>query len=156
MPRSTRRRKRHGRTDLIRFGADVVVPLSIRAEIAVLKGIVATFVMSKNTRQPIYAQQRQILTTLADLLYQRGPAELDPGFAEDWRDAGTDDGTAARGRRPGGQPHRPVGTQLVRTTRPALMDAARMDADARMRPRPGLNTSALCRMLETRPPGGNE
>jgi dGTPase len=76
--------------DLIRFGADVVVPAGIQAEIAVLKGIVATFVMSRNTRQPIYAQQRQILTTLADLLYQRGPAELDPGFAEDWRAAATD------------------------------------------------------------------
>ncbi|GAB3577845.1 deoxyguanosinetriphosphate triphosphohydrolase [Leifsonia lichenia] len=79
-----------GSTNLIRFGADVVVPAPIQAEIAVLKGIVATFVMSKNTRQPIYAQQRQILTTLADLLYSRGPAELDPGFAEDWKDAGDD------------------------------------------------------------------
>ncbi|RDV44827.1 deoxyguanosinetriphosphate triphosphohydrolase [Leifsonia sp. ku-ls] len=80
-----------GHADLIRFGADVVVPTGIRAEIAVLKGIVATFVMSRNTRQPIYAQQRQILTTLADILYQRGPAELDPGFAEDWRTAETDE-----------------------------------------------------------------
>ncbi|WP_268765801.1 deoxyguanosinetriphosphate triphosphohydrolase [Leifsonia sp. Root227] len=79
-----------GSTNLIRFGADVVVPAPIQAEIAVLKGIVATFVMSKNTRQPIYAQQRQILTTLADLLYSRGPAELDPGFAEDWKDAEDD------------------------------------------------------------------
>lgn len=83
-----------GSADLIRFGADVVVPAPIQAEIAVLKGIVATFVMSKNTRQPIYAQQRQILTTLADLLYSRGPAELDPGFAEDWKDA--DDDTARK------------------------------------------------------------
>jgi dGTPase len=77
---------------LIRFGADVVVPESIRAEIAVLKGVVAAFVMSKNTRQPIYAQQRQILITLADVLYERGPSELDPGFAEDWRTADTDAG----------------------------------------------------------------
>ena len=84
-----------GSVRLIRFGADVVVPDSVRAEIEVLKGIVAAFVMSKNTRQPIYAQQRQILTTLADILYERGPAELDPGFAEDWRSAGTD---AARKR----------------------------------------------------------
>jgi dGTPase len=77
---------------LIRFGADVVVPESIRAEIAVLKGVVAAFVMSKNTRQPIYAQQRQILITLADVLHERGPSELDPGFAEDWRTADTDAG----------------------------------------------------------------
>ncbi|WP_348790166.1 deoxyguanosinetriphosphate triphosphohydrolase [Leifsonia sp. NPDC080035] len=84
-----------GRTALLRFGADVVVPAEIRAEIAVLKGIVATFVMSRNTRQPIYAQQRQILTTLADLLLSRGPDELDPGFQEDWRLAKDD---AARKR----------------------------------------------------------
>lgn len=79
-----------GGVELRRFGADVVVPDAIRAEIAVLKGIVATFVMSRNTRQPIYAQQRQILTTLADLLLSRGPQELDPGFQEDWRHAGSD------------------------------------------------------------------
>jgi dGTPase len=76
-----------GGVELRRFGADVVVPDSIRAEIAVLKGIVATFVMSRNTRQPIYAQQRQILTTLADILLARGPQELDPGFQEDWHQA---------------------------------------------------------------------
>jgi dGTPase len=80
---------------LARFGADVVVPEDIQAEIAVLKGIVATFVMSRNTRQPIYVQQRQVLTTLADVLYQHGPDELDPGFAEDWRGAPDD---AARKR----------------------------------------------------------
>ncbi|MFF1879009.1 deoxyguanosinetriphosphate triphosphohydrolase [Leifsonia sp. NPDC058230] len=72
---------------LARFGADVVVPAAIQAEIAVLKGIVATFVMSKNTRQPIYVQQRQILTTLADVLHANGPHELDAGFAEDWQTA---------------------------------------------------------------------
>ena len=79
-----------GRTALLRFGADVVVPAGIRAEIAVLKGIVATFVMSRNTRQPIYAQQRQILTGLADILLARGPEELDPGFQEDWHQAASD------------------------------------------------------------------
>jgi dGTPase len=80
---------------LIRFGANVVVPAGIQAEIAVLKGIVATFVMSKNTRQPIYTQQRQVLTTLADILYERGPRELDAGFGEDWETADDD---AARKR----------------------------------------------------------
>ncbi|MBF0671218.1 MULTISPECIES: deoxyguanosinetriphosphate triphosphohydrolase [unclassified Salinibacterium] len=80
---------------LIRFGADVVVPREIRAEIAVLKGIVAAFVMSKNTRQPIYAQQREILTSVADVLYASGPSALDPGFAADWATAADD---AARKR----------------------------------------------------------
>jgi dGTPase len=79
----------------IRFGAHIVVPREIRAEIAVLKGIVAAFVMSRNTRQPIYARQRETLTELADVLLDRGADALDPGFAADWRDATTD---AARKR----------------------------------------------------------
>ena len=82
-------------SSLIRFGADVVVPPEIQAEIAVLKGIVATFVMSRNTRQPIYARQRTMLAELADVLLATGEADLDPGFAEDWRIASDD---AARKR----------------------------------------------------------
>lgn len=72
---------------LTRFGAVVVVPRDILAEIAVLKGIVAAFVMSKNTRQPIYQEQRDILTSLADELLRRNGDGLDPGFAEDWQHA---------------------------------------------------------------------
>ncbi|MHB1171859.1 MAG: deoxyguanosinetriphosphate triphosphohydrolase [Lacisediminihabitans sp.] len=75
---------------LIRFGANIVVPPEIRAEIAVLKGIVAAFVMSTNTRKPIYTRQREVLTELAEVLLDRGPEALDPGFAADWRAAGTD------------------------------------------------------------------
>jgi len=88
-------RTHHPVASLIRFDADVVVPRSIQAEIAVLKGIVAAFVMSRNTRQPIYSQQRQVLTALADVLWETGDTHLDAGFAEDWR-AATDD--AARRR----------------------------------------------------------
>ncbi len=80
---------------LIRFDADVVVPREIQAEIAVLKGIVAAFVMSKNTRQPIYLQQRQVLTSLAEVLHDSGDEHLDPGFAADWKAAADD---AARKR----------------------------------------------------------
>lgn len=72
---------------LIRFDADVVVPREVQAEIAVLKGIVAAFVMSRNSRQPIYTQQREILIELADVLFASGGRDLDPGFAEDWAGA---------------------------------------------------------------------
>jgi dGTPase len=82
-------------TILVRFGADVVVPREIRAEIGVLKGIVAAFVMSRGTRQPIYLQQRELLTGLADALLAGGEHLLDAGFAEDWRRASDD---AARKR----------------------------------------------------------
>jgi dGTPase len=88
-------RDAHPQGSLIRFSADVVVPPSIQAEIAVLKGIVATFVMSKNTRQPIYTRQREMLTVLADELFAREGRDLETGFAEDWHAAGSD---AARKR----------------------------------------------------------
>ena len=80
-------READGEGSLIRFRASMVVPREIQAEIAVLKGIVAAFVMSRNTRQPIYAQQREVLTELADTLLERGEGSLDPGFAADWREA---------------------------------------------------------------------
>jgi dGTPase len=85
-------REAYPAASLIRFGAHVVVPREIQAEIAVLKGIVAAFVMSKNTRQPIYQQQREVLTELADHLLATGEAHLDAGSAEDWRAASDDAG----------------------------------------------------------------
>lgn len=75
---------------LARFGADLEVPRGIQAEIAVLKGIVAAFVMSANARRPIYQQQRDILVELADVLLWTGPANLDVGFAADWNAAASD------------------------------------------------------------------
>lgn len=85
----------HGTEPLVRFAASIVVPRETRAEIAVLKGIVAANVMSTNSRKPIYAQQRDTLTELADTLFERGPSAMDAGFAADWYAADSD---AARQR----------------------------------------------------------
>lgn len=74
---------------LTRFAADVVVPRGIAAEIAALKGVVAAFVMANNTRQPVYVQQREVLTALAEELHHH-PQHLDTAFAADWRDADDD------------------------------------------------------------------
>jgi dGTPase len=79
---------------LIRFGADVIVPLETQAEIAVLKGIVAANVMKTNARKPIYLEQREILTELAEALLAT-PEHLDAGFGADWNAAESD---AARKR----------------------------------------------------------
>ncbi|WP_371740008.1 deoxyguanosinetriphosphate triphosphohydrolase [Frigoribacterium sp. VKM Ac-2836] len=79
---------------LMRFGASVVVAPDVIGEIAVLKGIVAAFVMTRDNRQPIYLRQREVLTGLADALWQAGPSELDRGFAADW--ASADDDAARR------------------------------------------------------------
>jgi dGTPase len=88
-------REAYPQSSLIRFGATVIVPHQVQAEIAVLKGVVAAFVMASDARQPIYRQQRDILTDLADGLLQAGPASLDRGFADDWAEAADD---AARKR----------------------------------------------------------
>jgi len=83
-------RAAHSAGALIRFGADVVIPRETQAEIAVLKGIVAANVMSTNARKPIYAEQRDILSELADALLAGEDSLLDPGFGSDWRDAADD------------------------------------------------------------------
>lgn len=72
---------------LARYGADVVVPREIRAEIAVLKGIVAAFVMQAGRRQPAYRRQRGLLVELLQTLWELGPAELEPAYAADFRSA---------------------------------------------------------------------
>lgn len=88
-------RAAYSQGSLIRFGANVVVPRNTQAEIAVLKGIVAANVMSTNSRKPIYSQQRELLTELAEVLLATGPQHLDAGFLGDWNDAPSD---AARKR----------------------------------------------------------
>ena len=85
-------RAAEGEGELVRFGADIVVPREIRAEIAVLKGIVGANVMTTTTRQPVYLEQREILTELADALLAGEGAELDAGFAADWLEAADDAG----------------------------------------------------------------
>ncbi|EAR25398.1 deoxyguanosinetriphosphate triphosphohydrolase-like protein [marine actinobacterium PHSC20C1] len=83
-------REAHNTDALARFGGSLVVPQEIQAEIAVLKGIVAAFVMSTNARRPIYQQQRDVLTELADVLLWTAPRNLESGFAADWNDADND------------------------------------------------------------------
>jgi dGTPase len=80
---TTATRRAHPAGDLVRFGADVVVPRGIEAEIAALKGIVAAFVMANDDRRPVYLQQRELLQELADALHT-GPQHLDTAFSDDW------------------------------------------------------------------------
>jgi dGTPase len=51
--------------------------------------------MVKNSRQPIYTQQREVLTALADRIYADAPLHLEPAFGADWR-ASTDDSARRR------------------------------------------------------------
>ena len=80
---------------LARYGAEVVVPREIRAEIAVLKGIVAAYVMQSDRRQPVYRRQRGLLIELLHTLWEAGPNELEPAYAADFR-AARDEAAARR------------------------------------------------------------
>jgi dGTPase len=76
-------RERHGDGRLTRYAADVVVPEETALEVAVLKGVAATFVMSAQERQPFYARQRELLHELLEALVAGGPELLEPPFRED-------------------------------------------------------------------------
>lgn len=75
---------------LARYGADIVVPREVRAEIAVLKGIVAAFVMASGRRQPTYRRQRELLLELLEVIWESDGSELEPAFAADYRESHND------------------------------------------------------------------
>lgn len=80
-----------GNGPLIRYDADVVVPRELLAEISVLKGVAAAFVMAPREGDPLYQRQRLVLTDLVAVLYDRAEIALEETFAEDWADANDDD-----------------------------------------------------------------
>lgn len=82
-----------GPRNATRYGLQITVPEPIRHEIAVLKGIVAAFVMASGRRQPTYQRQRDLLAQLLDTVWA-DPHHLDPVFARDF--AAAEDEAAAR------------------------------------------------------------
>lgn len=81
---------------LTRYGAHVVVPREIELEIAVLKGIMGASIVTIDARRGVYAEQRRVLTRIADALWaadtlwSSGADQLDPAFAADFLHAATD------------------------------------------------------------------
>jgi dGTPase len=78
--------------ELTRYGANVVVPTGTVAEIAVLKGLAAVYVMTVEDRKPVYSRQRELLAALVEALVARSPEALDRPFATAWRQAADDAG----------------------------------------------------------------
>ncbi|MEA5454640.1 deoxyguanosinetriphosphate triphosphohydrolase [Sinomonas sp. JGH33] len=76
-----------GDAPLTRYAAQVVVPEETVMEIAVMKGLATTFVMTTDHRQPIYERQREVLHALVTALSATGDRHLEPMFAADWRAA---------------------------------------------------------------------
>jgi dGTPase len=76
---------------LVRYQGTLVVPSEVKAEIAVLKGIVSAYLMSDEKRQPYYQWQRAILSELADALLAANGKHLDTYCSSAWQEAKTDE-----------------------------------------------------------------
>ncbi|MDP9883459.1 dGTPase [Sinomonas atrocyanea] len=83
-------RAAYGSAPLTRYGGEVMVPEETVLEIAVMKGLATTFVMTTDHRQPIYERQREVLHALVTALSATGERHLEPMFAADWRAAEDD------------------------------------------------------------------
>ena len=70
-----------------RYNAHVITPVEVRAEIAVLKGLVSVFLMSKASRRPFYEWQRALLTELCDALLKANGGHLDAYSKAAWLQA---------------------------------------------------------------------
>jgi dGTPase len=86
---------RFGRSRLIRYEADLIVPDGIRTEIALLKGVGMFHVLNSPERQARRAVQRELLTELVEALWKSAPRVLDAAFAADFAEA-ADDGARLR------------------------------------------------------------
>ena len=80
-------REAAGSAPIARYYAEFRVPQDISEEIAVLKGIVAAYVMSSGRRQPTYQRQRDLLAELLDTLWHSEAAHLEPAFKDDFNAA---------------------------------------------------------------------
>ncbi|MEY3561328.1 MAG: hypothetical protein RL068_480 [Actinomycetota bacterium] len=78
------------RSSLTRYRAGVIIPSKVRSEIAVLKGIVASQVMTHNSRARYYEQQRELLIELADRLLDSNGQHLDSISLEAWQQSSSD------------------------------------------------------------------
>ncbi|MDQ2847566.1 MAG: deoxyguanosinetriphosphate triphosphohydrolase [Actinomycetota bacterium] len=75
---------------LARYGADLVVPRRLRAEVAMLKAIAIRYVMDDPVRLRVQADQQQLLAELVATLTKRGADALDATAAPRFVNAADD------------------------------------------------------------------
>jgi dGTPase len=73
-----------------RYQVEIVLDRRTQAEITLLKAIVSAAVMGHETRQPLYAHQRKVLTELLDALSDHAETALEPIFLADFGQADDD------------------------------------------------------------------
>lgn len=79
-----------GRAPLTRYHADLLMPRSTRAEIAVLKAIGVFHVTHSEDRRRRRTEQRELLSEIVATLWKTAPAGLDTAFAADFAEAPDD------------------------------------------------------------------
>ncbi|MBM7519802.1 deoxyguanosinetriphosphate triphosphohydrolase [Nocardioides nitrophenolicus] len=84
-----------GEGPFVRYVGELVIPADTWAEITVLKGIAAHYVMEAADRVALQVRQRELLAALVEVLLDRAPDALDETYAADWHAAADD---AARTR----------------------------------------------------------
>ncbi|MEU1510741.1 deoxyguanosinetriphosphate triphosphohydrolase [Streptomyces sp. NPDC005811] len=83
-------RGRYGSGPLTRYGAALVVPHETRLECAVLKAVADRYVMQRAEQERLRADQRVVITELAEALTARAPEGLDPQFRALFAEAADD------------------------------------------------------------------
>jgi dGTPase len=64
-------------TEVTRYQSQLLVPIEVKAQISVLKGLVSAFLMSIDSRKGFYEYQRAILSELSDALLAANGKHLD-------------------------------------------------------------------------------
>ncbi len=85
-------RAEFGDGPLGRYDADLLVPVDMRAEVAVLKSLASHYVFHRPGVDVLYAEQRQLLTELVDVLAAARGQVLHPIFAAAYAEADDDAG----------------------------------------------------------------
>ena len=87
----TATRAAYGDGALTRYVADLAVPVTARAECAVLKAVADRFVMRRDDTVRMQARQREQLSALVDAVARHAPESLEPWLQEAWKQASDDD-----------------------------------------------------------------
>jgi dGTPase len=84
-----------GEGPLARYHGDLVVPLDVRAECAVLKAVTARYVMERPGTERRYADERTLVAELLDAVVRSPEVALDPVHAQ-WLEQAPDDAARLR------------------------------------------------------------